>query len=775
MTKIKNNLLYIILALLIVATLGVFYGCTKGEEQEPYTITGHGSVTESLNEKGDIISLTATADKWNTFSGWYNGLIKYSNQKTLVLTKETPKGLVAKFETNGMTGVDRVLFGTYNRYANILQGEGEYLNFSCDADITVVSGLVNKTLSFTSGGYASKEGNGFNAYSRALDGESQVFATYYTDDTEDATLYIDFGTHKVAVGDFNTLGNMPFNLATFDETWSLSNLLNEEFYQTLNDYLGTRNAVGFVEEVENAPTQTRLVLNLDKLLNELKDRISALTDPKWQGIKEVVQTLTNQYAGIANKLPKIQLTIFANYEKIGEEELLTSMELTALFEEDYLVEIQNTLVTIPQGVMTVNLKNAQIAISDTANAIPQEIISSFPQAVHAVNFHADGTLSFLKENVATLDKRVIDQYLVELDADINLRCLENAIENEEINIEKIDWNKFGFLSFKITLIENPNDATQLARHNGSTEYLSILIDTQKFGAKALIHADLYNPKTLNGAATSTYILNGSYDLVELARILPKVAGDLEEEYESPAPANLVETTAITSFSVIETAPDKILHKILINLLKNIDPDNQIVSEGLEITEFGTTLAVEKVKELIEEKFASANDTLASLGLHNNLFGKETTHIAYKTGDFTYGVTAKNANGEYVDGQGNQFADEFNQKHITLVGVADGSGMFEEKFTADGIADQVNALVGKYVTVTKGLFSDGSESATFANCAGNQEQIAMRVYSVKYEITGLNTAKITTYLTFSAGTLQSLMTGTFNVPYGLVEYTFEVQL
>ncbi len=775
MTKIKNNLIYIILALLIVATLGVFYGCNKGEEQDPYTVTGHGSVTESLDENGDIISLTATADKWNTFSGWYDGLIKYSNQKTITITKNTPKGLVAKFETNGMTGVDRLLFGTYQRYADVLEGEGEYLNFSCDADISVVSGLLSKTLSFTSGGYASKDGNGFNAYSRALENDKQVFATYYTDDTENAGLYIDFGTHKVAVGDFNTLGKMPFSLATFDGAWNLVSLLDEDIYKTLDDYLGTRNAVGFVEEVENSPTQTRLVLNLDKLLNELKDRIYALTDPKWQGIKDVVETLTNQYSGIANKLPKIQLSIYANYEKVGEEERLSSLEMTALFEEDYLLEIENTLVTIPQGMMTVNLKNAQIAISDTPNAIPQEIISTFPQAVHAVNFHAEGTLSFLKENVATLNKRVIDQYLVELDADINFRCLENAIEEDEINVEKIDWNKFGFLSFKITLIENLDDANQSNRHNGSTEYLNILIDTQKFGAKALIHADLYNPKTLQGAGTSTYILNGSYDLAELARILPKVAGDLEEEYENPTPANLVMTTATASFGIIQSSPDEILHNILINILKNIDPDNQIVAEGLEITEFGTTLAVEKVKDLIEEKFASANDTLASLGLHNNLFGNETSHIAYKTGTFTYGITTQNADGEYVDAQGNKFADEFNQKHITLIGVADGTDMFTETFTLANIADEVNALVGKYVTVTKGTFSDGSESTTFANCAGNQAEIAMRVYSARYEMTGTDTAKITTYLTFSAGTLQSLMTGTFNVPYGLVEYTFEVQL
>ncbi len=775
MTKIKNNFMYIVLAVLLVTTIAVFYGCTKGEQQEPYTITGHGTVSENLDEDGNVISYTATADDWNTFSGWYDGLIKYSSQKTIYLTKDTPKGLVAKFQTDGMTGIDRLLSGAYYRYSDALDGEGEYLNFSCDAQITTLSTLSSSTLAFTSGGYASREGNGFNAYMQVKEGGEQTFATYYTDNTQDATLYIDFGTHKVAVSDFDTLGERPFSMDISQVVWKLANLASGDILSTLDGYLGVRNSVGFVAEVENSQNQTTLILDVDALLNEVKDKVSSLSDPQWSQFKDVIETLTNQYAGVGNKLPDIQLSIVGNYDKTAGEERLASLELTAIFTQSYSFEIEGTLITIPQGLVKVKLENAQISISDTPNEIPQEILATFPDAVHAVNFHAEGTLSFLKENVATLDKRVIDQYLVELDTDINLHCIDGAIDDEgNIDITKIDWEKFGFLSFKISLIQNPDDANQLARHNGSTEYLNILIDTQKFGGKVFVNADLYNPKTLGGLATSTYILNGSYDIAELVRTLPEVAKDLKEEYEEPATASLVLTTATSPLDG-EKSPEEVLHEILLNFLKKLDPNNEIVTEGLEYTEFGTTLAVQEVKDLIAEKFADANSTLSSLGLHNNLFGSDTSHIAFKGGSCKYGATTKNADGEYVDADGNEFVEEYNQKHITLIEVADGEGMFDETFTLGGIAKEVDALVGKYVTVTKGRFSDGSESITFANCAGNQAEIAMRVYSAKYQMTGENTAKVTVYLTFSAGTLQSLMTGTFNVPYGLVEYSFDVQL
>ena len=92
MTKTKKNIFALAIAFLIIIIMAVLYGCNEENKQEPYTTLGHGSVIEEVDEASGVKTYKAVADEWNVFSGWYNGLDRYSTQSEIVVTKNTSKG-----------------------------------------------------------------------------------------------------------------------------------------------------------------------------------------------------------------------------------------------------------------------------------------------------------------------------------------------------------------------------------------------------------------------------------------------------------------------------------------------------------------------------------------------------------------------------------------------------------------------------------------------------------------------------------------------------------
>lgn len=794
MTKTRKNLLALFVSFLLVFTMAILYGCTgdnKGGEN--CTTSGNGVIISNTDDDG-IETKTAVADKWNVFMGWYDGLDKYSDKATIVIDKKTPDNLVAKFASSGTLSADRILNGAYQRYSQAIESNEDYLNYSYETTLAVKGNLIDAHLDVQRGGYLSLNGEGFNDYAVVKDNGQTLFSQYYVDDTEDAMLYIDLIDRKVAVDDLTSVGDYDISIEELSNTvWTLQNLVDSKTYSTIDGYIGFRNSVGFIGNVENSKNQTKITLNVDNLLNELKDKIAMLDDPDLDWLKNAVETLTKQYQGISNKLPKIVFEVVVDYQTVSGIEEISAVTFKGTFEENYNFELDGKIFTIPACTMSCKIENANFSLSNTPNAVPSEIISSFPEAVHAVNVHADGTLSFLKEDVITAQPEiVIDQYRIDFDADINPHFIIDAIGDDgNIDVDNIDWEELGFLSFKISLIENPEDESQASRHNGSTEYLNLLVDTKKYGAKAFVYVDLYNPKTLSGTTTSTFILKGVYEIPELVEFMPEIIGGLEEEQaggtsklsasnENMIVANLLSSSIKGAYNLFDTdiTEGEFLFDLLMEVLEKIAPDNELITKGLSYTEFGTTLAVEEIKDLIEETFSSTDDTLSSLGLHNNIFGEKTTHIAINTDTISYGSVVKNAGGEYIDENGKVFVDEYNSAHKMLVAVADGSkvlGIDDLSYTKADIANEVLALKGKSVKIETGLFSDGTTSSTFENCQGNQAELAMRVYRAQYQLTDDNTAEITVYLSYSAGTLQSLLVNTFDIPYGLIKYTTTVSL
>ena len=796
MTKVKRNCFVAFISILLLLSIGLFFGCQKDNKggENPTTL-GSGTIVES--EIDGKVKYTAVADKWNVFAGWFDGPLKYSNNATILVDSETPDNLVAKFETSGLLAIDRILNGSYYVYEDLVQNEGEFFNMDYHTTLAIQGKTYSASLDVERGGYFSKSG-GFHDYAVVKDGDEVLFSQYYIDDSQDSMLYIDYGDRKVAVEDFQTVGSFLVDFPTISQNvWKMKDLVSNKIYSTLDNYLGFRNSVGMISEVENTKNKTKIVLNADALLNELKDKISALDDEELAGFKDLILTLTNQYQGIANKLPKIVLEAEIQYTTQGENEIIDKVTFKATFEENYNFSLDNNLFTIPACTMMCVIENVDIRIGSTPNAVPLEIITAFPEAVHSVNFHADSTLYFLKEDIIYEGEfDVIDEYKIEYDSDINACAIVDAITKEgEFDQSKIDWQNLGFLSLKISLVENPDDSEQLSRHNGEKEYLNLLIDTQKFGAKALVYVGLYNPKTLNGTATSNYILSGTYEIPALVKYMPEVVENLEnigedgdgeaqtlsQSQNSNIVANLVSASVKSSIDFIqpEVTSDEILFRLFMELLKTIAPENQVVQEGLTFTDFGSTLAVGEVKDLIEEKFSQTDDVLSSLGLQNNIFGNKTTHIAIKAGEILHGGVVQNQQNEYVDADGNTFVGQFNSAHKMLIGVADNSqvtgGLDDASFTKAGIKTEVENLNGKSLTIETGLFSDNSTSTTFENCQGNQAKLAMRVFRAEYTMIDEDSAEITVYLSFSAGTLQSLMVGTFDLPYGLVSYTTQVEL
>jgi len=787
MTKSKKGIILIIFSLLLVLSVGIFFGCDKDTTGGENCVTlGNGSIVEKTNEEGKT-TYTAVADKWNVFSGWYNGVDKYSDKATIIVDKNTPDGLTAKFETSGMLSFDRILNGSYNSYDKATESEGEYLNLTYAGSVELNSKDSQINYDIEGGGYISLNGEGFNEYQILKENDTAALTRYYIDDSENATLYLDIDGRKVTVEDFSSFGQLVFDLPGLsDAGWSIQKLLGTEVYNFIEGFIGFRNSVGFIGNVENSENQTKITFNVDKLLNDLKNKVSQLKDEKFEDVKKVIETLTSEYTGILNKLPKITLDFTINYNDSENLEKISSLEILANFEQDYKIKIEDETIVIPAGSINFTIESMQVAVSQNANAIPQEVITSFPEiGVHAINVHADGILSFLDENVATGDFDVIDQYNIEFDSDINLNAILDAVNDDKIEIEKIDWNNFGFLSFKISLIENQNDP-EASRHNGSKQYLNILIDTEKYGAKALVNIDLFNP-IVAGNITTEYIVNATYDIPALIDVMPTVieglSGDGENQTEENSDKSMVVKLLAQSIltalniNVGQMSNDEVLFNLFMSILENMMPENNIVQEGLTFTEFGSTLAVDEVKEYIEEKL-SENAELASYGLANNIFGKGTSHIAIKSNNSIYGCVLKNQSGDYVDNEGNTFADEFNAHQTVMVAVANDAvveGLTDKSFTKDGIGEEVNALIDKNFVISKGLFSDLKENSQYENCKGKDADIQLKVFDAKYKMINENSAEVKVYFSFSTGILQSLLVNTLGIPYGLIEYTIQVDL
>ena len=785
----RKNLLFILMTFLLVLSMAILYGCTEEKDAESFVTSGNGTIVENIDDEG-VVTCTAVADEWNVFMGWYDGMEKYSDKATITVNKKTPDGLVAKFLSSGTLSADRILNGAYHRYGEFLQNQGGYVNYSYDTTISMQSPLINREFDVERGGYIDLNGGGLHDFAVVKEGQEVVLSQYYIDDAENAMLYIDSDGRKITAEDFVSIGSKVLKLPEIEASvWKLQNILDGNAFSQLDGYIGFRNAVGFIGSVENSSTQTKLSLKVDSLLNELKDRIALIDDKDLQWLKDIVETLSSQYVGINNKLPQIDCEIVVDYQKNDNVETINSITFQAYFAESYHFSFDGKLFTVPAGTISCKIENANVVLSQTPNGVPSEIISAFPEAVHALNFHADATLSFLKQtNVVTSQLSLIDEYSVNFDADINARAVLDAIDKDgELQLDKIDWDELGFLSLKISLIENPNDQNQASRHNGSTEYLNLLIDTKEYGAKAFVYIDLFNPKT---TATSKYIINASYDIEKLVEVVPDIVEGLQEDADATAQstsdmtndlevANLLTTTLKSAISLSNDtlSTDEILFEVVLSLLTKIAPDNEIIKNGLSYTsEFGSTLAIDEVKDLIQEEFSSTDKILSSIG--NNLFGTTTSHVALKAGNLVYGCVIKNQDNKYVDQEGNVFVDEYNDAHKTLVGVAtDGkvAGIDDATFTKTALENEVKALQGKSVTINNALFSDGSTSSTFENCQGNQATIAMKVYRAEYQIVDENTAQITVYMTFSAGLLQSMLLGTFDIPYGLIEYTTNVTL
>ena len=746
MTRVKKNFIVFLFLSILFLTAGIFVGC--GEKTE-ITSLGHGQVERKVDKDNNEL-YTAIPDKWNEFLGWFEGDKLYSSDPMLAVPSGHHKKLQARFGTNGEISVNRAMEGI----AKTVEGkeQDKYLNISFDLLTTVTENdeLKNYTLSVDA--------------SLSISGDEHVVTVSLKDEQgyEKMSLNLHIGVESSKL--YFSLDGDQFaydvpckfeNIKPITSSFTIQQLAGEN-YQAIASVLGYDNQLGLFESVENTENKTKLTIRVDKILDYLKNIVLPNLAESDVWMKEFIETFTKKYQGFGKELPVIKAFLEIDYQN----DVFQSFAGKISFEEDYKLELEETYL-IKAGTTEIKMISFDVGYSQSAQE--KQDVSSFPAEINVANMQLEGKINFLQKNIVTYDYTILDSYNFNLNSDVNIFAFAKAMKDNTINWDKIDWENFGYLSLSMAL----DDSVKSNNHNGQTNYLSVLIDTEKFGPNLMIYAGLYNSHM--SPVTAEYVLNNTF-------YLPKVMSAYGDSVTDAFPEEKqVDTDVIINalkgmIGMVLASETLNTNEVIFKFIEGIMSENV---EGLEIlkdcfvfeegdnSEKGKiVLAVDAVDHIIKEGVSNISSWLGYASFTDNLFGQYTSHVSFDFENIIYGKVD-----QFVK---DQDIASYNQAHKTIVSVSEQqhiAAIDDATLTEQNLGESLDALVGQELEVEV-VLSDGEKVTNFVDYLGQEVATKLTVHSYKIVSQDEGQAKVEIYFTYAQGTLAKVLY-THDIPYGLV--------
>lgn len=758
----------------LVVALVVTLCCVFLIKHDPYKIEGDGAVIVTQNEDGTK-TLSAKASKWHSFMGWYENV---DDKEPTYTTEEITIGdgepvYTAVFTTSPLNSIDRLLSGIYYKYSEAIAEEEDYFNFSGNIELNLKTASENfEELHYTieAGGYFNFNGEGNQLYLlvKPTGTELNMISFYYVDNTMDGKIYAQVMGEKYTFNCasltevFSSIPALSQNVWTFENI--MKGLINNDstfnmIYPLIEQMFGGANTVAFWSEANNDSNISTFSLRLDKILKYLDDNFAmikaVLPESVSSVFEKVLEVLTKEY--INQLLPSIDLNFKISYTTLNDIEYINDIDVGLSLPNGYNINF-GEVVNIPSTDLSLKINNLEMGFSSEANAVNEEILKDFPEATNILNMELTGEINFIKQEGET--KTTLDTYTLELNADLNPFAVLPGIVDGGFDATKVKWEELGFLSLRISLVENPEDETQMERHGNVKDYINLLIDTEKYGAKAMLFVGLYNPNitakveifpgySLEAQLSKNEIINASIDLKEFVTYLTNK--NTQEGGEEVTTSQTMSVNMISNV-VEDVATDNVhVESIIFDILSSLlgsSSDMPISNSDLTYDAQNETivLALSNVRTKLKE---IVNTDLLDLG--NVLFGTENTHLSIGLKTFEYGKVVRGESedqslADYVDKDGNSIFEEYNEQHKTLLSVEDlfikeADGLNDNKvlltskqYSKDNFVEEIeSSLMDKTIYATTGTMSDNSKVTTFPNSYKNAEEEA----EISFRLLGIN--------------------------------------
>lgn len=766
MTRVRKSLFFLLIIGMIFLSAGIFCACGKKNDEINITTIGSGKV---ITQK-DGENYLAVPDMWYDFVGWYEGSNKISDKPELKVTSTTPKSIVAKFASSGYQSTDRTLAALYNNYVLGSQMTGDYYNIKTNFQVKYQDENNRAGDNGEFNGFVSFKGEGVK-----LSFKTSNFEITYTDDTQVANLYVDKNGEKHSYKELSLISTVWKELEDYTQTWTIENVFSQSLKRFFKMNLDYKNTFGIVVSAENSATSTILQLNLNRLLTFLKNNSELVNSNSL--FKKVLEILTKHYQQTV--IPDIILNYNVEYENKNDKECIKNIKIKIDIPRKYYLTLDEKEVEIPKSTIDVIIENIVYEFGN--EAIPEDSFEEYPTPEQRIlNFKVDGNMYFKNEN------EVIDNYSIQLYADLNPTALLIA----DGDLEKVDWDNLGFLNFKITLTDEESQegkALQEERHKGSNDYINILIDTKHYGAKALVYVGLYQPESI---FTLKYYVNHSYDLKEIANIIPYHESDdaLENLKQTKKYKNYIYGLLLNLLNAsikinngVEN--DKVITDFILGLLG--DKASEYLQNQMTEDEYGKTFNIEnlrnKLREYEEGTIKEYMSVYLPIKLDELILGSEAEiiQIAFKCDNIEKNIVICDENGDYFDKNGQNLRDKYNSDHKTILNV---TGEFSELAEGNYTIQEIENLKETTIRATEIEYSDGTKASQFTNNKGIDEKIEFLV--VKIEIEKIEDGKAQCKLLLQikdnpkiskTSSLGELLYKVAGIPYGLLTYNIQLQL
>lgn len=766
MFKSGSKIFIVALMLTILLSSAFLFSCRKNVDIPVVVEAGDNGKIEKIEEDNDEFYI-ATPNDWHMFVGWFDGYRKYSENPRLKITQNTPKKLEARFTTTGTLSFDRIFNSLYNSYVKGIAEEGDYFNFLGEGTLKFNNLQTNINL----GGALNFLGNGNQIYFKG-EGDNN-FSYIYNDNFENGYFYIENNDEKIAFENLGLLSNILIKLPDPSlNAWNVENIIkNDRLYYQFDQYFGYLNAFGIIKSVSNTSNQTELTITFNKLLSLLKNYYTMFEDGSIG--RKIIDVLIGAYDD--DNYPKITISIKVNYKE-GQKEQIENLEIDCNLEKDYHLNLGNEGLIIPKGNINFKLNNLIYGFSDKANKIDSDELESYPMSSkNMLNAHIDGKMLFKVEGE---ENYIMDEYKVEFDSDINPFALL-AFKRNPQNIYDVEWEKLGFLSFRVVLVPFKDEdmaLEQYYRHKGSTDYINVLIDTKRFGPKVFVYASCYNPSTL---FSTTYLINNSYDLHAL------LSFDNQEDTANRAKqdengilkniSNLVKSLLNLTIKFDENNLNKSFYEFLSSFMSEEFNSNIILEEDK------ISVDISSIRNIIREMERKNGLTLAGNPIKTDkyLFGEEPINkIELSFDSFSKNSVVKDDLNNYLDINGKDIVKEFNNKHSLVVDISSIGEVENLSLT------ELLALKDKSIQANELILSDGTKSDKYVDCDGNTVNLSLTVQNVKVgeEIDGKVEVKLILFVNSPTHTVITLTNSIsnilyeyFKIPFGLFEYSFYVDI
>ncbi len=758
----------IVVFLMIICSSIFLFACEK-KETDQYNITASSNGSIQKVKIDNEVYYNAMPSDWYTFDGWYDGVKLYSNNPSLKITKNTPKNLVAHFATTGVLTFDRILNSFYNTYKTGLAEDGEYFNFYSRGEFIKDSEVNRMAL----GGFLNFE-NGTSQIHLLSEGDSNL-SFIYDGKTNDERLLFGVGEKKIAYSNAGILTNFISSLPSAgSEAWNTEKIIGEGYYQ-FNQYFGINNISGFVEKVENSGNKSVLTLNLQRIFNMLKNLRPSLKEGT--ALKFLADILVSEYEEA--QIPRMSVEINVDYA--GEQiEEIEKISFVFSLSNDYSLNFGGNKVVIPKSNFSLVFDNLKCGYASSSNSIGEDELNSYPVSKYnMLNSRILGNMSFLNG-----DDFEVDDYNIEINADINPLALISYKRKGE-GFDKIDWDKFGFLSLRINLV--PATTTdglkeQKERHNGGSEYLNFLIDTENKGAKLFVYSELYNP---NSFFSTNYFLNTAYDIPSLLEYVYSNKNESSMANNDNSEYNLVASIFKQLLEICINFDKNDANQAIFDLILDIFDENDMIRNNLKLSSDGIILELTEIREYLRELEVKNGlvltifDTKTPIKFDRHAFGDDKYNITKLKFNFSsvgYGEVKKNEEGFYLNSENQPIVNQ-KAKSVSLIGINEIDILKDSEFTLE----ELYALVGTIVNAS-GEFIDGSVSDEFINNKNEKVVIELDILDIKILKEDNGKADIKVYLQIHDSqnpnvdeTLGSIFKNYLGIPYGLFVYETSVAI